>query len=143
LIATGYVTRANFFRVYGHRAAYNEVVPNLVESVNERSGASLRLSHQPPKHLWEKLELLFAQSRRVSIPTSPSGDCMHLSREISASRSIVELFCRRVSESGDAVALQTPRDGEYVSFTWNDIADDVRRERESSIQSDEWEIQRL
>ena len=56
-----------------------------------------------------------------------SGDGMHLSHEISASRSIVEMFCRRVQESGDAIALKVPRDGEYSSYTWNEIASDVRR----------------
>jgi long-chain acyl-CoA synthetase len=52
---------------------------------------------------------------------------MQLSREMSESRSLVELFSRRVAESRDAIALRIPRDDAYVDITWNQLADDVRR----------------
>jgi long-chain acyl-CoA synthetase len=41
-------------------------------------------------------------------------------------RTLVELFARRVAESGDRLALHAPANGQYVTRTWGEIAADVR-----------------
>jgi len=46
---------------------------------------------------------------------------------VATSRTLVELFARRVAESGDQVALHSPAAGRYVARTWNEIASDVCR----------------
>jgi long-chain acyl-CoA synthetase len=46
---------------------------------------------------------------------------------VATSRTLVELFARRVAESGDQVALHSPAGGRYVARTWNEIASDVCR----------------
>lgn len=47
--------------------------------------------------------------------------------DVGASRTLVELFARRVAESGDSVALDAPTAGNYRSWTWREIAADVAR----------------
>ncbi|HJS09152.1 MAG TPA: AMP-binding protein, partial [Pirellulales bacterium] len=47
--------------------------------------------------------------------------------DVGASRTLVELFARRVAESGDRVALHAPTAGGYLSRTWREIAADVAR----------------
>jgi long-chain acyl-CoA synthetase len=46
---------------------------------------------------------------------------------VGTSRTLVELFARRVAESGDQVALHSPAGGRYVARTWREIAEDVAR----------------
>jgi long-chain acyl-CoA synthetase len=47
--------------------------------------------------------------------------------DVRKSRTLVELFARRVAESGDQVALQSPMGGQYIGRTWREIAADVAR----------------
>jgi long-chain acyl-CoA synthetase len=47
--------------------------------------------------------------------------------DVGASRTLVELFARRIAESGDRVALHAPTAGGYLSRTWREIAADVAR----------------
>jgi long-chain acyl-CoA synthetase len=44
---------------------------------------------------------------------------------LATSRTLVELFARRVAESGDRVALHTPDQAGFKTRTWRQIADDV------------------
>src|SRR5688500_15135567 len=44
---------------------------------------------------------------------------------VGTSRTLVELFARRVAESGDRVALHAPAGGRYAARTWREIAEDV------------------
>jgi len=46
---------------------------------------------------------------------------------VNTARTLVELFARRVAESGDSVALYAPDNGRYVTRTWREIAADVAR----------------
>jgi long-chain acyl-CoA synthetase len=47
--------------------------------------------------------------------------------DVRESRTLVELFARRVAESGNQVALHSPANGRYVGRTWHQISNDVAR----------------